>query len=481
MHADLHLDELYRSHTSPSARASCHHGRGHAGPFGAQRTACDSPISLVNATLDWIGHELSDKIDFVIWTGDSVRHELDPSHKHAGERRTRKEVVRSNALVAEKLRHVLAGLPIVPSLGNNDVLPHNTFKAGEDRWTATYLDIWDPFIPRSSRQSFARGAWFAVPVLPGYLTALSLNTLIFFNKNPEAHGCSHHGSQGYEQVQWLDQQLKDARSTGRKVIIIGHVPPGRTGRARYWTESCWQGYVSLLHAYRDLVIGNLFGHANVDHFLIQDLAQVNSKDARNGDSPPQEPRRYLDELRKTFHKLPVEPTCNIDIGGRTCQARHEKYHHKIGGELAERFAVTHVSPSIVPNYYPSLRVYEYNITGLVEGQKSADRSERSIDPGPAYFPQTLSLTAYKQYFANLTRINADYERGGNGTFGYQVLYDTRTDPVYSMSDLTARSYLKLAQRIGRGAKKRHERNAVWTAFLRRAFVAAYDDAELELS
>ena len=38
---------------------------------------CDSPITLVNLTLDHLHQEWSNNIDFVIWTGDSARHDND--------------------------------------------------------------------------------------------------------------------------------------------------------------------------------------------------------------------------------------------------------------------------------------------------------------------------------------------------------------------------------------------------------------------
>ncbi len=34
---------------------------------------CDSPMSLVNVTFDWLKKEWADEIDFVIWTGDNAR------------------------------------------------------------------------------------------------------------------------------------------------------------------------------------------------------------------------------------------------------------------------------------------------------------------------------------------------------------------------------------------------------------------------
>jgi endopolyphosphatase len=60
-----------------------------AGPWGSgvsyvtlvalQRTAltslsdCDSPMSLVNMTFDWLKKEWADEVDFVVWTGDNAR------------------------------------------------------------------------------------------------------------------------------------------------------------------------------------------------------------------------------------------------------------------------------------------------------------------------------------------------------------------------------------------------------------------------
>jgi len=39
---------------------------------------CDSPMSLVNMTFDWIKKEWAEEVDFVIWTGDNARSA--PSH-----------------------------------------------------------------------------------------------------------------------------------------------------------------------------------------------------------------------------------------------------------------------------------------------------------------------------------------------------------------------------------------------------------------
>ncbi|KAG8786791.1 Endopolyphosphatase [Ceratobasidium sp. 428] len=76
---DMHPDSYYLPGSSISS--SCHSNRprsepDRAGHYGAPGTDCDSPLSLVNATLEWIEKEWADKVDFVIWTGDNARQVL---------------------------------------------------------------------------------------------------------------------------------------------------------------------------------------------------------------------------------------------------------------------------------------------------------------------------------------------------------------------------------------------------------------------
>lgn len=102
-------------------------------------------------------------------------------------------------------------------------------------------------------------------------------------------------------------------------------------------------------------------------------------------------------------------------------------------------------------------------------------------------------------------------------FKFQVEYSTFKDPIYKLKDLTMRSYLKLAHRIGqykpedgdsiediedeipdesddsdddveldkkkkkhnkKKHHKQHEKNKVWLRFVKRAFVGTVDDEDL---
>lgn len=71
-------------------------------------------------------------------------------------------------------------IPIVPTFGNNDILPHNIFVKGPNRWTKTYSQVWRSFIPEEQRHQFDRGGWFYVEVIPNRLAVFSLNTMYGF-------------------------------------------------------------------------------------------------------------------------------------------------------------------------------------------------------------------------------------------------------------------------------------------------------------
>jgi endopolyphosphatase len=319
-------------------------------------------------------------------------------------------------------------------------------------------------------------------------------------------------------MEWLRIQLQILRDRGMKAILMGHVPPARVDSKESWDETCWQKYTLWQRQFRDVIVGGLYGHMNIDHFMLQDFENI-SKDADKGRMATgssfgkleQEDRielyedgevtvasasDYLLDLREAWAQLPAPPTkskrksrsISVDAQGedsvwdwlmskmRTSRAakpdksERKKYLEKIGGKYAERYSVTHVAPSVVPNYFPTLRIIEYNITGLentrlplsfsnsrtssapleqqlvmddddlqdddeylrdvetqLKGKKKKKKGHRkykfrvpegpskSSPPGPAYSPQVFTFTRFTQYFANLTRINNDFLESNDTT------------------------------------------------------------------
>ncbi|SLM37573.1 calcineurin-like phosphoesterase [Lasallia pustulata] len=507
---DFHLDPFYKYHSSTEEEAACHRDEGPAGILGAETTDCDAPLSLINATFRWIDENLKDDIDFIIWTGDSARHDNDEEIP-----RSEAQVVQLNELLVHKFVEVFGKqdnindtdptndltIPIIPTFGNNDILPHNILASGPNEWTKKFSSIWRKFIPEEQRHGFERGGGFYVEVIPNQLAVFSLNTLYFFDSNTAVDGCAEKSEPGYEHMEWLRIQLEFLRQKGMKAIMTGHVPPARTESKTSWDETCWQKYTLWMRQYRDVVVGSVYGHMNIDHFLLQDIDEVNT-DALNGDMDEdavfreafddeltiQSSTEYLSELRIEWSHLPDPEkiklllTVGLDdesqyrgLAGRKEKGKDKKqreFFRKIGGRWGERYSSALISPSIVPNYFPTMRVIEYNITGiddlnsvtdnsdlvagiqrtmardgifdsdndehvansvdsqetdleeLAKGKKKKSRNKykklkkpnftvpnppsKSAPPGPAYSPQTLTWLSYTQYFANLTKINNDF-------------------------------------------------------------------------
>ncbi|KAF7186814.1 Endopolyphosphatase [Pseudocercospora fuligena] len=537
---DFHPDRFYEVYSSTSEDAACHRGQGPAGIYGAETSECDSPIALINKTMEFVAKEFRDKIDFVIWTGDSARHDNDEELP-----RTAEQVLGLNKFMVQKMAEAFGKhngdeedddpnndyvVPIVPNLGNNDILPHNILERGPNRWTRNYANVWKQFIPEVQRHSFEQGGWFYVEVIPRKLAVFSLNTLYFFGSNAAADGCALKSEPGYRQMEWLRIQLQFMRDRGMKAMLIGHVPPVRQEAKTSWDETCWQKYTLWLRQYRDVIVSTHYGHFNYDHFMFQDFKEID-KDTKKGrmdylhalqpddDFSAQVKTDYFIQLRDEWAELPEPPKPKSKSWMDTLtgkgkkdkekyKKKQKKYLKKMGGKYAERFAASFVSASVVPNLFPTLRVFEYNTTGLettdldvidlpapapfdldgddmkIEKKKKKknkftvpEAPSKSAPPGPAYSPQTLSLLKYTQYFANLTYINNDFTKSSVGEsevatagwhegkhkgkkphekdhepnpkkFKYEVLYDTKEDKVYHLEDLTMPSLIDLARRIG---------------------------------
>ncbi|KAL2828529.1 Metallo-dependent phosphatase-like protein [Aspergillus cavernicola] len=479
---DPHLDTHYKPGTSVDQ--VCHRGKGSAGSLGAEGTECDTPLALVDETFRWIEKNLKGQIDFVLWTGDSARHDNDERIP-----RTASEIIDLNEVLATKFIDVFEdrgaprglSIPIIPTIGNNDIMPHNIFKEGPNRWTKRFTEIWHKFIPEHQRHTFEEGGWFSAELIPNKLAAISLNTMYFYESNSAVDGCAAKSEPGFEHMEWLRIQLELLRGRGMKAILIGHVPPARAGAKRSWDESCWQKYTLFLNRFRDVVVGSVYGHMNIDHFMLQDSHAVDIIAAGESTNEPQltvqSRSSYLSSLRSDWAGMPSPPDDmsskfffsddwnsdeqgdSVDASSEAMGKKERRFLKKIGGPWAERYSLSLVSPSLVPNYFPTLRIVEYNITGLEDvttwadapysddsfesftwdaedidsddvdqqkknskkgkkgkkGKKNKKNKKRpqfkipdhpspTAPPGPAYSDQALTWLSYAQYYANLTMI-----------------------------------------------------------------------------
>ncbi|KAF9057569.1 hypothetical protein BJ165DRAFT_1397817 [Panaeolus papilionaceus] len=302
-------------------------------------------------------------------------HYFGTPYSHDNDReipRTPPEIYELNRAVTAKMKNVFTsrGIPVVPSLGNNDIWQHSGTSTnvrhstvGPNSVTNEYSQIWSSFIPFPHLQVFQRGAYYAVEVVPDELAVISLNTLYFYDSNKVVAGCPYNdrNDPGNLELDWMEVQLDMYRSRGMQVwisgenhfsaqpwdrvsrtwlildwVCAGHVPPSP---GNYFPE-CYVRYAELALRYQDTILGHVYGHMNVDHFFFLeaiDLEIVSEK--RQIDTSSDE--GLFQTLMKEFEALP-KSVKEADL---------------------DDYAVVNVGPAVVPNpYLPTFRIFSYNNT-----------------------------------------------------------------------------------------------------------------------
>jgi endopolyphosphatase len=427
-------------------------------------------MTLIDAVFKQFHDEdLINDIDFIIWTGDSARHDSDDNIP-----RLPAQILRTNKRMAQKFLDLatdplddMLKIPIIPTWGNNDILPHNIMMPGPNYWTQEYARLWHRFIPEEQAHSFEYLGSFYTEVIPNKLAVFSLNTLYFFDRNAAVDGCARPSEPGYKLLEWLSIKLQIMRARGVKAIVMGHVPPARVESKQLWDETCWQKYTLWMHQYRDVVVSGIFGHMNVDHFLLHDTNELNYN-LLDIETVPDEPERdtlpdkfsvesatdYFVEMREMWARIEKKDGMFVsassvdgdgvdELKGGKKKKGHGKKPQKPNkprtpqSKYGEDWVLSIVGPSVVPNYQPTYRIVHYNISGLEDtptwkdsphthsveasgGKKDKVRGPKKdpnlhippppakkTPPGPAYVMQPLSLLRIQQYFANLTYINRE--------------------------------------------------------------------------
>ncbi|AJV03030.1 BBM_1a_G0012790.mRNA.1.CDS.1 [Saccharomyces cerevisiae] len=568
---DIHPDPYYVE--GSSIDAVCHTGKPSkkkdvAPKFGKAMSGCDSPVILMEETLRWIKENLRDKIDFVIWTGDNIRHDNDRKHP-----RTEAQIFDMNNIVADKMTELFSAgneedprdfdVSVIPSLGNNDVFPHNMFALGPTLQTREYYRIWKNFVPQQQQRTFDRSASFLTEVIPGKLAVLSINTLYLFKANPLVDNCNSKKEPGYQLLLWFGYVLEELRSRGMKVWLSGHVPP----IAKNFDQSCYDKFTLWTHEYRDIIIGGIYGHMNIDHFIptdgkkarksllkaMEQSTRVQQGEDSNEEDEETELNRILDHAmaakevflmgakpsnkeaymntvrdtyyRKVWNKLERVDEKNVENEKKKKEKKDKKKKKPITRkELIERYSIVNIGGSVIPTFNPSFRIWEYNITDIVNdsnfavseykpwdeffeslnkimedslledemdssnievginrekmGEKKNKKKKKNdktmpiempdkYELGPAYVPQLFTPTRFVQFYADLEKINQELHNSfveSKDIFRYEVEYTSDEKP-YSMDSLTVGSYLDLAGRL-------YENKPTWEKYVEWSFASS---------
>lgn len=187
--------------------------------------------------------------------------------------------------LAMKLLQTFPNAQILPTLGDWDSTSGTTSTYAGPDFLAAFASSWEAAVNRHGgapdfQTTFSTGGYYttAFPVDPR-------GRLIGLYTQPWAAECTSGcapdaGSLGPVELQWLTQQLADARSHGQRVWLLGHIPPGidanSTAQNRAKGASCseaivpfWaDAYSSQLYAlfaeYRDVLAFGIFAHEHYD-------------------------------------------------------------------------------------------------------------------------------------------------------------------------------------------------------------------------
>ncbi|EKM80275.1 hypothetical protein AGABI1DRAFT_120307 [Agaricus bisporus var. burnettii JB137-S8] len=488
---DMHPDPHYSFHASTSK--SCHgkkakKKRKRAGYWGTPDVECDSPLRLIDLTLDYLDKNWADEIDFVVWTGDNARHDED---HHIP--RTLDEILDQNKRMAMKMEKIFSkkGIPVVPSLGNNDIWQQNILAPGPNKITNEFASLWSPFIPFPQRQVFQRGAYYSTEVIPGHLAVISLNTLYFYDSNKAVGGCQYGDDDdpGNLEFDWLEVQLKQFRDKNIQVMITGHIPPSL---GNYYPE-CYVRYTEMSLRFQDTILGHLYGHMNLDYFSFMEEIDLEIIPGEEEEGPRAKGGRngLYETLLREFEQLPEESE----------------------EERLDGLAVINVAPSVVPNpFVPAFRIFSYNVSGdgLMGARKQREHGHRRGRKGnkddvckdkrydkswkchlqkswhtdrdaPSRRNQALTPLGYAQYYmpdiATANKTQAPRYELEYVTYPVSALGSGDWEPVpvrhlpralregrkgkryapYGLRDLTVGSWVGLGRRLGQGAEKRVRR------------------------
>ncbi|CAG8509345.1 17736_t:CDS:2 [Funneliformis caledonium] len=258
---DLHLDPYYLTNSKP--KKYCHRyakksKNNISGKFGTLGSNCDSPYALLDSAFSFLKDNLHDA-DFVIYTGDSLRHDRDSKIPFSKD-----DVISGHKTVVQYVTETfdLSKTKFIPTLGNNDEWEHNQLEGGPNTLFGNLTQIWTP-LNLNLTSDFTNGGYFRQDI-NSKLSVFSLNSMFFYESNDQIKDCDNKKSPGAIQLEWLKNQLKNARQEKRRVLIAQHVPPLDSDGESSFLSQCEDEFVQLLGEFSDIISGHFTGHTNLD-------------------------------------------------------------------------------------------------------------------------------------------------------------------------------------------------------------------------
>lgn len=194
----------------------------------------DTPYVLLQSSLQAM-HAEAPKAQFMTVSGDLIAHAFPCRYKallpESGQAAYQAFVLKTIAFVVGELRSSFPGMPVYVILGNNDSACGDYQQDTGSEFLSLAGKILAEGLPTSQQQGatrqFAEEGNYSVEMAgPMQGTRLIvLNDLMLSAKYKTCGGVPN-ADAGSAEIAWLTKQLAEARQSGQKVWVMGHIPPG---------------------------------------------------------------------------------------------------------------------------------------------------------------------------------------------------------------------------------------------------------------
>jgi sphingomyelin phosphodiesterase acid-like 3 len=223
---------------------------------------------------------------FVMISGDFLAHGFQKNYQALATDKSQSAytafVKKTNAYMVSLFSKTWPGVPVYPTLGNNDSDCGDYAVAPDGAFLADFRDVWSPLVrSRSFDRRFPTGGYYRadVPTLKNVrLIALNTNFFSTSYSNP----CGKPGRDpGIRELEWLDAELLLARAQGKRVWLLFHIPPGvnvyntvedsscpNLTTQMFWKDEYTQRYLRITARHRNTIAGSFAGHTHQDEFRV---------------------------------------------------------------------------------------------------------------------------------------------------------------------------------------------------------------------
>lgn len=259
--SDFHLDLNYSD--IGDINFNCHYNSSIANQtlpeYGiSTMVKCDTPYILAESAIRAM-KDIEAHPDFIIWTGDSAPHLED---KLASE----DWVIGTLTNITSLIRFHFSTTKLYSVFGNHDYWPADQFPTYSSQIYQNASELWGTDLSHEAKTNLSRYSYYRQDLdKPKNTILIGLNTNLNYAQNNMTKDLEDPAGQ----FAFLESILEEAKTTGKKVMIISHIPPGLWWPKIYsLTEKHNKRLVKLLAKYSGIIIGSYFGHNHMDQFML---------------------------------------------------------------------------------------------------------------------------------------------------------------------------------------------------------------------